>query len=75
MFILDFKLVFYVDFRFQFGPLYFNLGLNLVLSVSFVTCGKRFTYMNKHVDTLTLGHVSKLNGVNDKTDGNDQIKI
>jgi hypothetical protein len=23
---------------------------------------------------LTLGHVSKLNGVNDKTDGNDQIE-
>jgi hypothetical protein len=26
------------------------------------------------VDTLTFGHVSKLNGVNDKTHGKDQIE-
>jgi hypothetical protein len=35
---------------------------------------RRFTYVDKHVDTLALGHVSKLNGVNDKIGGNDQIE-
>jgi hypothetical protein len=52
----------------------FILDFNLFLSVSFVTCGKRFAYVDRHMDTLTLRHVSKLNDVNDKIDGNDQIE-
>jgi hypothetical protein len=52
----------------------FILDFNLVISVSFVICGRRFAYVDRHVYTLTLGHVSKLNGVNEKIDGNGQIE-
>jgi hypothetical protein len=44
----------------------FIVGFNLVLSVIFIICGRQFA-------TWTLGHVSKLNGVNDKNDGKDQF--
>jgi hypothetical protein len=50
------------------------LDFNLVISVTFVTYGRRFAYVDKHIDTLTLGHVSNLNTVNDKTNGNGQIE-
>jgi hypothetical protein len=48
----------------------FILGFNLVNSVSFVTSGGWFAYVDKHV---TSGHVSKSNGGNIKTEGNDQL--
>jgi hypothetical protein len=51
----------------------FILGFNLVISISFVTCGIRFAYVDRHVDNLSIGHVSKLNGVNDKTDEKNQL--
>jgi hypothetical protein len=73
MFILCFNLVPYV-LKISIWSRMFILGFNLVLSVSFVTCGRQFAYVDKHVDTLTLGYVSKLNSINEKTDGNDQIK-
>jgi hypothetical protein len=71
-FILDFNLVPYI-FKVSIWSLIFILSFNLVLYVSFVTCGRRFVYVDRHMDTLTLGHMSKLNGVNDKIDGNDQL--
>jgi hypothetical protein len=51
----------------------FILRFNLVLCVSFFTCGRRFTYVDRYVDPWTFGHVSNLNGGNIKTDGNDQL--
>jgi hypothetical protein len=72
MFILDFNLIPYV-LKVSIWSLMFILGFNLVVSVSFVTCGRRFAYMDRHMDTLTLGHISKLNGVNDKTGGKGQL--
>jgi hypothetical protein len=45
----------------------FILDFNLVISVGFVTCGQTR-------GPLTLEHMSKLNGINDKTDKKDQIE-
>jgi hypothetical protein len=72
MSILGFNLVPYV-LKVSIWFLMFILDFNLVISVSFVTCGRWFAYVDRHIDTLTLGHVSKLNGVNDKIDGRDQL--
>jgi hypothetical protein len=72
MFILDFNLVHYV-LKVSIWSFIFILCFNLVLSVSFVTCGRQFAYVDRHVDTLALGHVSKLNDINDKIDGKNQL--
>jgi hypothetical protein len=48
----------------------FILGFNMVFSVSFVTCGKQFAYVDRHVDILTRVQIKR---VNDKTDRNGQL--
>jgi hypothetical protein len=73
MFILGFNFIPYI-LKVSFSSLMFILGFNLVFSDSFVTCGRWFAYVDRYEDILTLEHVSKLNGVNEKTDGNDQIE-
>jgi hypothetical protein len=50
----------------------FILSFNLIISVSFVTYGRRSAYVDRNVDTLAFGHVSELNGVNEKSDRKDK---
>jgi hypothetical protein len=68
MFILGINLVSYV-LKVSISSFMFILGFNLVISVIFVTCGKQFAYMDKDMDTWTLGHVSDWNDGTIKTDG------
>jgi hypothetical protein len=68
MFILVFNLVLYV-LKISIWSLMFILSSNLIFPsvLSHVVDG-----LHTWTDTWTLGHVSKLNSVNDKTDRNDQ---
>jgi hypothetical protein len=60
IFILGFNLVLCV-LKVSIWSFIFIFYFNLVISVNFVTCGRRFAYINKHVDIWTFGPMSKWN--------------
>jgi hypothetical protein len=53
MFILGFNLVAYI-LKVSVMYLIFILGFNMVIFVSFVTCDRQFTYMDRYANTCPI---------------------